>query len=69
MLTYSTSCLVRLAEYLGLANHFVWLSQVFAVGKYMTFTIENETKNVTDLEIELELEHRMSRFGLNPCGR
>jgi hypothetical protein len=43
----------------------------------MTFTISNETKNIVedyalsndDRDIERELEHRMSRFGLNPCGR
>jgi hypothetical protein len=43
----------------------------------MTFTISNEAKNIVeacassndDRDIELELEHRMSRFGLNPCGR
>jgi hypothetical protein len=40
----------------------------------MTFTIGNEIQeiaafSVEDRDIELELEHRMSRFGLNPCGR
>lgn len=39
----------------------------------MTFTISNQTQDINesaeDRAIELELEHRMSRFGLNPCGR
>jgi len=24
---------------------------------------------IDDLELELELEHRMGRYGLNPCGK
>ena len=44
-------------------------SQLFDMARQMTFTISNETKNITNQDIELELEHRMSRFGLNPCGR
>jgi hypothetical protein len=38
---------------------------------HMTFTIGKDFKtNIDrDAEIELELEHRMSRWGLNPCGR